>query len=400
MAWMWPKLWTCGFPASVIALVCGVRWIIVPLRSSKKSRKQRQQLWDRRFISESSSLPPVFTNGWIPVIESSELGVDEVKPLHVFGEDLVAFRTEDGVAHVMDAYCPHLGAHLGVMGRVVGNCIECPFHGWRFQADTGGCAHVPYANKTPSFVTVKTWTCRELCGLVFVWFHADGEEASWELDGPADVISGEMRQMARYETLCSGHPQDIAQKVADGAHLNSLHRATCLLPLEEFSRRPMDSWLCRLMALEWTASFSVAAERVSTSLAIQMSILGWKPRFARCRGVVTQVGPALTLVSVRNMFGNFIAVVSATPEAPFRTRIVHRSYGKPGLLSWLWCQAAERGISNMMDRDVAVWSQKAFIKPVLLEEDDSIRQFREWYSQFYSRSSPTWQQVKEKSLSW
>lgn len=63
------------------------------------------------------------------------------------GEELVAFRTEDGVANVTDAYCPHLGAHLGIMGRVVGDCIECPFHGWRFKGKDGSCSHVPYAAK-------------------------------------------------------------------------------------------------------------------------------------------------------------------------------------------------------------------------------------------------------------
>lgn len=72
------------------------------------------------------------------------------------GLDLVAFRTEDGVAHVFDAYCPHLGAHLGVMGRVVGDCIECPFHGWRFSGKDGACTHVPYAKKGWSLANTIT----------------------------------------------------------------------------------------------------------------------------------------------------------------------------------------------------------------------------------------------------
>nr|XP_054919014.1 cholesterol 7-desaturase nvd-like [Dermacentor andersoni] len=302
---------------------------------------RRSKHWRRRQIADSEHLPPVFPNGWIPVLESSELGVDDVIPLHAFGQELVAFRTADGVAHVLDAYCPHLGAHLGVLGRVVGDCIECPFHGWRFRGNNGACAYVPYASETPSFVSAKAWTCRESCGLIVVWFHADGEEPSWMIDAPTDVANGTMRQMARYETLCSGHIQDIAQKVADGVHLNCLHAATCLLSLQEFTRRPRDSWLCRLMELKWDAKFAVAGEEVSASLSIQMSLMGWKPKFAQCRGVVRQ-----------------------------------------------------------MDRDVAVWNQKTFKEPALLDEDNNIKEFRNWYSQFYSKSSPTWQQVKDKSLSW
>ena len=38
---------------------------------------------------------------------------------------------EVGVVH---AFCPHMGAHLGMGGVVVGNSLRCPFHGWSFNA--------------------------------------------------------------------------------------------------------------------------------------------------------------------------------------------------------------------------------------------------------------------------
>lgn len=57
------------------------------------------------------------------------------------------FRGHSGTAYVVDAYCPHLGASLAVGGRVVGSCIECPFHGWQFQGKDGKCVRIPYADK-------------------------------------------------------------------------------------------------------------------------------------------------------------------------------------------------------------------------------------------------------------
>ena len=48
---------------------------------------------------------------------------------------------------VTDAYCPHLGAHLGFGGKVEGDCIKCPFHEWKFQGEDGKVAEVPYAQK-------------------------------------------------------------------------------------------------------------------------------------------------------------------------------------------------------------------------------------------------------------
>lgn len=47
--------------------------------------------------------------------------------------------------HIFDAYCPHLGANLGVGGIVKGDCIECPFHQWSFRASDGECTNIPYS---------------------------------------------------------------------------------------------------------------------------------------------------------------------------------------------------------------------------------------------------------------
>lgn len=81
--------------------------------------------------------------GWFQVLYSHELAPGESKPLEYFGTDLVIFRTESGEAKVLDAYCPHMGAHLGYGirgetgrgGRVSGDSIVCPFHGWAFDGD-------------------------------------------------------------------------------------------------------------------------------------------------------------------------------------------------------------------------------------------------------------------------
>jgi len=35
---------------------------------------------------------------------------------------------------------------LAVGGRVKGECLECPFHGWVFNSD-GICVGIPYAEK-------------------------------------------------------------------------------------------------------------------------------------------------------------------------------------------------------------------------------------------------------------
>ena len=95
-------------------------------------------------------------NGWFAVAQSDDLSPGETKNVHYFGRDLVVWREEvSGQPHVVDVYCAHLGAHLGVgagspdshdpgPGTVVGACLQCPFHGWRYDG-SGACIEIPYA---------------------------------------------------------------------------------------------------------------------------------------------------------------------------------------------------------------------------------------------------------------
>ena len=62
-------------------------------------------------------------NGWFCISRSSELKIGEVKALTFCEKDVVAFRTESGEVSVLDAFCPHLGAHLGEGGCVKGEKI-------------------------------------------------------------------------------------------------------------------------------------------------------------------------------------------------------------------------------------------------------------------------------------
>nr|XP_037270674.1 cholesterol 7-desaturase-like [Rhipicephalus microplus] len=384
-----------------VALGGTLAWIVCRLLSSRGSAKKKQLVNRRRCIS--SELPPVFPNGWVPLLQSANLQVNEAKPVTAIGQDFVVFRTEDGVAHVLDAYCPHLGAHLGVMGRVVGDCIVCPFHGWKFQGDTGACTHVPYASKLPTFAKVKTWTSLEKYGLIFIWYHAEEEQPEWSIDDFTELSSGVFKQMARHETKSQGHVEDIAENVADTAHLNCVHKASWLLSAEQYAREAAkpDSWISRFMSVTWEAAWSPAYFSASASFAFDMSLFGWKPRILHCRGVISQCGPYLVVARIESAFGCFVSMMSITPEGPFEQRIVHRIFAKPSIISWICCIGIEWGYANMLERDFVIMRNKIVLKnPALVKEDDGILTFRRWYKRFYTRNSPTWQDVKERALEW
>ena len=106
------------------------------------ARRQRVSTFD------GERYPFPVPNGWFVVAEAAEIEPGEVRALHYFDRDLVLYRGADGTPHVMDAHCPHLGAHLAVGGRVEDDCIRCPFHGWKYDGGAGKCVEIPYGEVT------------------------------------------------------------------------------------------------------------------------------------------------------------------------------------------------------------------------------------------------------------
>src|SRR3546814_18215367 len=74
--------------------------------------------------SQTSSLEPgrasvTYPTGWFWVAWSHEVSVEDApRPLRYFGRDLVLYRGASGRPVVLDAHCPHPGAHLGYGGSV------------------------------------------------------------------------------------------------------------------------------------------------------------------------------------------------------------------------------------------------------------------------------------------
>lgn len=110
-----------------------------------------------------------FPRGWFVIAFSEEVERGEVYPKRYFDEDVAVWRDEEGTVHVFDAYCPHLGAHLGHGGKVEGKCLRCPFHAWRFDGE-GRCDAIPYAKRIPPKARVGSWPVEERNGLVMVWY--------------------------------------------------------------------------------------------------------------------------------------------------------------------------------------------------------------------------------------
>jgi phenylpropionate dioxygenase-like ring-hydroxylating dioxygenase large terminal subunit len=112
----------------------------------------------RRGVDRGQTYPRQYPCGWYRICDSDEISQrGQVKHAFALGREMVIFRSDDehNQVYVLDAFCIHMGANLGFGGRVMPgtNCIQCPFHLWEFNGETGRCSKVPYVDgKVPEKV--------------------------------------------------------------------------------------------------------------------------------------------------------------------------------------------------------------------------------------------------------
>lgn len=106
---------------------------------------------------------------WYVLASSDELR-DAPLARTLFGVPLVLFRARDGRAAALLDRCPHRNVPLSG-GKVVEGQLECPYHGWRFDA-AGGCGLIPSYNGDlgARARNAPSYPVREQDG--FVWVYA------------------------------------------------------------------------------------------------------------------------------------------------------------------------------------------------------------------------------------
>ncbi len=329
--------------------------------------------------------PPDLVSGWYALGLSRELRRGSLWRRRLHGHELVVGRTESGTLLALDAYCPHLGAHVGHGGTVVGETIRCPFHGFRYDAG-GRCVATEYGRAAPRSALMGTWPVREVGGVIVAWAGAPETGPTWEVPS-LDMRGWSPWKVTRYAV--SGHPQETTENSVDLGHFSVVHGYR-----DVGQTRPLDTDGPHL-----TIAYRMTRQRrragiqwpaVSTTYDIDVWGLGWSrvevemqsPRL-RMRLLVLATQVARGEVELR------LAVSmpwrrDAPGVGPNLSRI-------PAALSAaLVVPPLSRAYGNDVRQDFSIWQHKRYLaRPALAAGDGPITPYRRWAQQFYFSAGST-----------
>ncbi|VAW02203.1 hypothetical protein MNBD_ALPHA01-1981 [hydrothermal vent metagenome] len=124
----------------------------------------------------------MFINFWYPACLAEELTERPLKVM-MLGCNFALFRDGEGEAHCLSNTCIHRGGSLACQGdaapgKVVGNNIQCPYHGWQFDKN-GDCVKIPSRGgetKIPPRAKIDSYPVQEKYGIIFVFLGDLPEE--------------------------------------------------------------------------------------------------------------------------------------------------------------------------------------------------------------------------------
>lgn len=127
---------------------------------------------------------------WFPIATSADLPKRHIFHGQLLGQELAAWRANDGFVNVWENRCLHRGVRLTI-GTNLGNALKCRYHGWVYENRSAACTYIPAhpANAPPTTVKNVTYNGLEQYGLVWACLKSTGNQPPvFELSDSAQLV--------------------------------------------------------------------------------------------------------------------------------------------------------------------------------------------------------------------
>ena len=179
-------------------------------------------------------------NQWYAVLSSKQVKKNKMIGVTRLSEKLVFWRDDAGEVHCIYDKCCHRGASL-CAGKLVGNLVECPFHG--FQYDASGKVTLIPANgknaKVPENYRVNAYQARDAYGLIWVWY------GDYNAELPEIPFFEELTDGFTYGEISenwSVHYTRAIENQLDVVHLPFVHKTTIGRGNKTLVNGPVAKW--------------------------------------------------------------------------------------------------------------------------------------------------------------
>jgi nitrite reductase/ring-hydroxylating ferredoxin subunit len=348
-------------------------------------------------------LPPQLATGWFCALRAEDVVPGRVTSFRFLGRELVAFRDARGAVAVLDAVCPHFGAHLGHGGTVEDGCVRCPFHGLKFDG-TGQCVGGGlYTERGARALRTAPWVAREMASCVFLWHGPHRDQPAWPLPlGSLDWEGWSAPITNAGRSLPSTNLFFPTENIIDMTHFVNVHR----WDLHQVLVPPHVDDQGRMVAridVTWTAGVQSErawvrrlGKRLTSPFQVEFVIM--EPGIAVATTQLTEAQGRLSVRSiilitpVTEVDCHIRAVMSVFDPAPGRLGGAIRrrlGVGLPEVLAPIFLAT---GTADF-DGDAMIWSHRTHLeRPRPLKEDGPIVAYRRWSERFwpedYAQSPP------------
>jgi nitrite reductase/ring-hydroxylating ferredoxin subunit len=317
-----------------------------------------------------------FPDGWYAVGFSRDLPRGALVPLVFAGRSSVLFRGESGKVAMLGAHCAHMGANLGVGGRVHGDTVRCPMHGFAFDG-AGRCVATGYGTRPPPACIAPSTPVIERNGIVLAHHHHSGAAPAWQ--PPEHDLTGFTPLRTHTFRGLATHPQETTENSVDLGHFSVVHGYRGVETVEPV--RVDGPYLTTRYRMKRRGMLP-GTRAVRLDLKIHVHGLGYS--FVEA-DLASHGMRSLHFVLPTPTDGGRVDLHLATCvralEGPLRhlpPRVLDASVGALVLKNYL----------DDVRQDLPIWENKAYVgRPALAEGDGPVGKYRSWSRQFYATPS-------------